>query len=128
MHTLREKYGRWLQVFCFLFAVHIFNLSADPHDPQPDFIREDLSRNDIESIAEFVAEVVFGFTNAFEEHDEADVESGGIIDLFKTYCLAGGADLSISRNVVILRIQYFIFESENYSLLVHEISSPPPKA
>ncbi len=61
-----------LRFFCFLMALHILNCSADAPDLNPEWVPEDLSYNDIETIAELVVEHVWGIENAFPEHDEND--------------------------------------------------------
>ena len=128
MQALQNTYRRFSRVMCFLMAMHIFNLSVDPRDPHQNFKHEDLSLNDIESITEFVAEVVFDCANAFVEHDEADNDGGSVVDLCKVICPTGSAHLLISSIATERTINYFIFGPGNYALPIHEISSPPPKA
>jgi hypothetical protein len=67
-------------------ALYFLNFSIDSRDPNPDCVPEDLSINDIESVTEFVAEVVFNRVNAFQEHDEKDNDDGGLLDIYKYYC------------------------------------------
>ncbi|HEY5749785.1 MAG TPA: hypothetical protein VIU12_27145 [Chryseolinea sp.] len=91
MHLAPSKYGRFTRIVCFLFAVHLFNFSIDPRDRQANYMPEDLSINDIESLTEFFAEVLFSMGNAFEERDEPDAEDGSSLDFSKVF-LVGYAD------------------------------------
>jgi hypothetical protein len=59
-------------------ALHIFNCSIDVRDAKPDYIAEDLSYNEIESIVELVLENVLGLENAVAEHEEHDTDDGSI--------------------------------------------------
>lgn len=60
--------------FWALLGLYFLNSSVDTPDPYPDYIPEDLTYNDQESILEFVVEKMLGFEEAFEEHDEPDSE------------------------------------------------------
>ncbi|MFD2100792.1 hypothetical protein [Flagellimonas iocasae] len=55
-------------------GLFLLNISVDSVDPNPDYIPEDLSFNDQESIIEIVVEKILGFENAFEEYDDPDSE------------------------------------------------------
>jgi hypothetical protein len=114
---------------CFLLALHIFNFSIDPRDPHPDNIPEDLSFNDIESITEFLTEVVFGWANVFEEHDEHDSNEGGALDFFKCYISEGSITATSTNTYHALDICKFrIRNSADISSITIDITSPPPKA
>jgi hypothetical protein len=60
-----------------VMALLIFNYSIDVPDAFGDEVAEDLSFNDIESIAELVLENVLGVYDAIPEHDENDLEDEG---------------------------------------------------
>ncbi|MFC5283151.1 hypothetical protein ACFSSE_04730 [Pedobacter alpinus] len=55
-------------------GIHLFNVSVDTRDPNPEHITEDLSINDQESIIEIVFEQVLGYEDAFKEYDDHDTE------------------------------------------------------
>jgi hypothetical protein len=55
-------------------AVNIFNCSVDTPDTQLDYIAEDLTFNDMESVVEIVLEQVFDLTDAIAENDENDTD------------------------------------------------------
>jgi hypothetical protein len=109
-------------------AVHLLNFSIDPPDRQPDFIPEDLTINEIESIAEFLTEIVFGYKNAFAEHDESDDNNGVAADFFKVFYTNQGIEFLISNNFSTIKIAHFIQDDKNFSVLACEIASPPPEA
>lgn len=70
METIRQS--RILNLVWLSFSLLIFNYSVDVPDQYTDYVAEDLSYNDIESISEFFLEVVLGIDNAVPEHDEDD--------------------------------------------------------
>jgi hypothetical protein len=127
MRFFVRRYGKLSRLFCLLLSVHILNCSIDPRDREPSFIPEDLSINEIESIAEFFAESVFGFKNAIPEHDEADTDHG-TIDLNKIFISAITAPLCPSPTVDTIHREYFIPNDNRPGIVSAEKSSPPPKA
>src|ERR1035437_5545265 len=60
------------KIICFLFALHILNVSVDPPDPEPEWVPEDLSVNEMESISEIICEQILHIDNAFPEQDDQD--------------------------------------------------------
>jgi hypothetical protein len=122
------RLSRLARIFSVIMALHIFNLSMDGRDANPDSVPEDLTFNDIESITEFFAEVVFNFTNAFEEHDEADTTEGGVLDFYKFYC---SPPSSVVDDVTVKpqsSDKFLIRNTEGVLSLSREVVSPPPKA
>lgn len=64
----------WLTTGLWAFmALYFFNISIDAQEPLS--FRENLSVNEQESIVEFIAEVVLGFTTAFLEVKDPEDES-----------------------------------------------------
>lgn len=53
-------------------GLYLLNISVDPIDPRPEYMPEDLSINDQESIVEIVIEEVLGYQNAIDEYDDHD--------------------------------------------------------
>jgi hypothetical protein len=128
MRLIRNTYGRTARIICFLFAVHLFNFSIDPRDRQANFIPEDLSINEIESITEFLAEVLFCIDNAFAERDEPDTEDGGSLDFSKVFLVTHEYAHMIPAFFTTLRIKYFIWNSGAFALRAKVINAPPPRA
>lgn len=116
------------RIFCFLMAIHIFNLSVDTKDAAPDCIAEDLTFNDQETIVELLLEKVIGIDNAISEQDEPDEEDGGALDFKKVNLISHHA------NKLFLEAQ--ISNTKNitgYTTLFHQspifdVFSPPPEA
>src|ERR1035437_7142030 len=65
------------KIICFLFALHILNVSVDPPDPDPEWVPEDLSVNEMESISEIICEQILHIDNAFPEQDDQDNADNG---------------------------------------------------
>ncbi len=53
-------------------TLQLINLSVDPVDHAASGIAEDLTFNEMESIAEIITEQILGVENCFPEHDEQD--------------------------------------------------------
>lgn len=111
-------------------AVHIFNCSVDTPDSNPDYVPEDLTYNDMESVAEIALEKVFDIKNAVAERDENDTEDGNCIDLKKNIIYY--YQTKVKKNSFIdngLRIVASTYYDGQYASQFHpEISPPPPKA
>jgi hypothetical protein len=108
--------------------MHLFNFSIDPKDPQANFIPEDLSVNDIESFAEFLAEVLFSIDNAFSERDEPDAENGGTLDFSKVFFESHANAHMIPVFFETVRVKYFVWDTNDFATLAKVINAPPPKA
>jgi hypothetical protein len=114
-----------LRIVAFLLALHIFNFSIDSKDAHPDHHGEDLSHNDIESIVEFIAEVIFNMPDAFAEHDEKDNEES---TLYKYFCFS---NLTTPAGHSLKLLSASKFEIRNTSMVITplvNVSSPPPKS
>ena len=115
----------------FLTAV-IFNLSVDVKDYSKNYIPEDLSFNDQESIVELIVEKWLGFSNAFIEYDEPDQEDGVILDFHKITLAISSQNQSIvfEKSPIIFiknskRLNYL--NSNRLKTPFLDILSPPPK-
>jgi hypothetical protein len=53
----------------------MFNICVDAPDAYLDYVPEDLSFNEQESIVEIIVEKILGFENALAEYDENDTEA-----------------------------------------------------
>ena len=119
---------RIYRVLALVLAVHFLNISMDSKDSDPDSIPEDLSVNDIESISEFIAELVLGWQDAFSEHEEADNEGSGSPDYYKYYfsnqlfVTSGASWMDASGTKFLLK------NSVRFDSLSRDITAPPPKA
>lgn len=60
------------KIICLVFALHILNISVDSPDPDPEWVSEDLSLNDMESVSEIICEQILHIDNAFPEQDDQD--------------------------------------------------------
>jgi hypothetical protein len=110
-----------------LFVLHFLNLSIDARDAKPDTVPEDLALNDIESLTEFIAEVVFNWHDAFTEHDEHDGDGGGTADFFKFYPSKSG-EISVAGNGYRpFAEKFLVINAGNTLPALHDILSPPPR-
>lgn len=68
------RHSIFTRLFWGLMGLYLLNISVDAVDPYPDYIPEDLSVNDQESIVEIVVEEILGYEDAIDEFDEHDNE------------------------------------------------------
>lgn len=115
------------QLFWGLMGFYLLNISVDTVDPKPEYIPEDLSINDQESILEIIVEKVLGYENAIKEYDDHDSEDHNkkketktdlLIHFPKTYNLFNH-----------LNKRKILYPNQENQLLnaFKEIDSPPPK-
>ncbi len=126
MKFIREHIS--LRILWFVMALIILNCSVDTPDPQPQDVAEDLSYNDMESIAEIILEKVFNINDAIPEQDDDD--DGGATDLKKDvdfYYHHHSLQLTIS-NIPCTSIKYSIYREDNYEQFRPQLPPRPPKA
>ncbi|MBD0825329.1 hypothetical protein [Aestuariibaculum marinum] len=122
------RHSRIVVAFWGCMALYLLNISVDPADIQPDYIPEDLSFNDQESIIEIVVEKVFGFEDAFEEYDDPDTEEHNHakplkIDLGMVF----SEDKSYELFYITATHQIFYRYKSGLTMGVFDIDTPPPK-
>jgi len=109
-------------------GLYLLNVSVDISDPNPQFVPEDLSINDQESIVEIILEKVLGYENAIEEHDDHDTEDQNEkktvkVDLLTQLHTPQGESnhLNSKKSAVIFAFDDFLVNG------FYEIDSPPPQ-
>lgn len=113
-----------------MMAVLFINTSVDPADPQGDWVEEDLSLNEMETITEIIAEQILDIEDCFEERDDNDSEGSTPVKPVK--------DLSQyePEKIVMLNPASSLVASHSKpdyfkrfrSQFVSEVNAPPPKA
>jgi hypothetical protein len=109
-------------------GLYLLNISVDTADPNPEFIPEDLSYNDQESIIEILIEKVFGFDDAIKEYDDRDNE-----DLIKKNNINIDLLLQLTASTqstdiaLECRKSHFSFKEAKLTHGFIEIEDPPPK-
>jgi hypothetical protein len=123
MHTIRHHFiFRTLWGF---MALYLLNFSVDMSDLRPWTSPEDLSVNDIESVAELVAEFFFGFDNAFAENDEPGSETLEAMDGdLKDFIFGNACNLQSCFAYSIIQ-RYSYFSSALSNQVVHTAAPPP---
>jgi hypothetical protein len=128
MKLLREHIifkGFWL-----FMALQILNLSVDPPDMHPDYVPEDLSYNDMESIVEIVLEQLLDIEDAIPEQDDDDSSRALLTKInFQSFYfpLQLGLSLMLS-NGDINQLYKHIWYTDTYTEQFHpEVVPPPPK-
>jgi hypothetical protein len=111
----------------FLMAIYLFNFSIDSRDATPDYIAEDLSYNDIESVLEFSLECILGYQNAMAEHDERDQEGAGSFDFNKIFYCPSVSNVQLTQASVIRSIDFEFVPGNSFVSSFLEINSPPPR-
>jgi hypothetical protein len=112
-----------------LLALNIFNNSVDSIDPVSHGLSEDLSFNDIESVSELVAEIIFLFDNASIELEDNDAESNEANVKEEIEYHSHNKNQSARPQLWRTVEKSFLKLPDLYSHQYHpEISPPPPKA
>ncbi len=124
----RNSHASFSRLLCFLLALHFLNLSIDPKDPHPDSHPEDLMLNDIETITELIAEVVFEKVNAFGEHEEKDDYDRRAVSVTKLYFSKSPIELTDLTTEVLPSRKFQVTIVRLVQSLFANVSSPPPKA
>lgn len=127
MKPFSPIFKRFYQVLSLIMALHLFNSSTDSRDKDPDSFPEDLTFNDIESITEFIAEVVLDWQDAFSEHDEPDHENGGSVDYYKYYFTNNSPLAAEAPARIVCVLKFHLRNPNDFVSLSQEIVSPPPK-
>ncbi|PRX56462.1 hypothetical protein [Flagellimonas meridianipacifica] len=110
-------------------GLYLLNMSVDSSDPFPDYIPEDLSFNDQESIIEILVEQVLGFENAFEEYDDHDTEDHNKKKNIKIELLVHTTkNKEITHRYLTEKEMLCLHYEARLTKGFKEIDSPPPKA
>lgn len=84
-------------------GLYLLNISVDNTDPYPNFIPENLSINDQESIIEIVVEKLLGFDNAIKEYDDNENE-----------------DFNIKKHIEIILVHINLPQNKNNKYLIQK--------
>ncbi|MCG8308509.1 MAG: hypothetical protein MI975_14040 [Cytophagales bacterium] len=111
-----------------LMGLYLLNISVDTADPNPEYIPEDLSFNDQESIVEIIIEKVLGFEDAIKEYDDHDTADHNKKKNVKIDLLVYTAKTNnYSHNQLIERKKFYPYYEARLINGFLEIASPPPK-
>ncbi|MBI4945302.1 MAG: hypothetical protein HY840_02740 [Bacteroidetes bacterium] len=118
------------KILCFLFALHVFNISVDPPDADLDSIPEDLSVNDMESISEIICEQILHIDNLFPESDEQDDDDKGApVDMDVIFSFYNEpTTVFIVAPYVEKKLMHTIKNEEIIGQFCSDVVPPPPKA
>jgi len=118
-----------LRLFWFIMALHILNISVDAPDVKPDYIPEDLSYNDMESIVEIVLEQVLDIEDAIPEQEDDDTTQGLLTHIFQPVFCQQQFDYSVLFHDNFIEKKHISFYKDKYfKQFQPEITTPPPKA
>lgn len=109
-------------------GLYLFNISVDTTDPNPEYISEDLSINDQESLVEILVEKVLGFENAIVEYDDHDTEErtkkkNTKIDFFVQYSI----QRAHPNKTFDIRKQRYPNHEDHLTKGYYRLTIPPPK-
>lgn len=116
------------QAFVLFLALQILNLSINSIDFQP-FQTTNLTEfNDINTITEYVSEIVLGHTNAFPEFARKE-EKQSQLQKHIDFKMLNPGNVFVSINFVKAPLLFTSLRKEPYSYqFFKEINPPPPKA
>ncbi|WP_239970595.1 hypothetical protein [Confluentibacter citreus] len=109
-------------------GLYFLNISVDTVDVYPNYIPEDLSFNDQESIVEIIVEQVLGFENAIEEHDDPDTEDHTKKSNFKIDFIPLNASEGKPRESITTSLKQVCYHPDSHlSIGHHQLNNPPPE-
>ncbi len=116
------------RVFIFLLAIQILNLSTNAIDFQP-FPSTNLNEfNDLNTIVEYVAEIVLDYKNAFPESEQEPSSSKAQFEKHVNFKLFFPDALVLLQKIEDPVIRHNASPVEAYnSSFYKEINPPPPK-
>jgi hypothetical protein len=117
------------KLFVALIALQIINLSIDSVEFQP--IQNEITFGDfnyINSLTEYVSEIILGHTNAFPEFQkESSSSKSQLVKHLSLKLFSSEFSIAVARTYD-NAIQYIVPLKEKYSFLFYkEINPPPPK-
>lgn len=117
------------KIIAILLALNVLNNCVDSVDPISQGMMEDLSYNDIESVAELIAEIIFVFDNASIELEDNDAENDGAnLKEEIEYHIQHKYHPTKPHSIIVIE-QCITKIPDAYSQQYHpEITPPPPKA
>lgn len=116
--------------YCWLLMTAIFiNNSVDPVDPNGDWVAEDLSVNEMETIAEIVAEHLLDIEDCFKETNDDDPDSSTAVKVLKD--VSQYVPVKITAPKLGLALADALPTPDYFkrfnSQFISEINAPPPK-
>lgn len=123
--------SRTLKLFWLLLSIHFLNISVDSQDIRPDYVAEDLSINDQESVVEIVLEQFLHIENAIAEHDESDTEGQNQKKGSFQFELISGhsSEKEFLKDLDAESAKLILFDHQNrVNSGFHRIDTPPPRS
>jgi len=110
-----------------LMSIYLLNISVDAVDPEANYIPEDLSYNEQESIAEIIVEKFLGYENAFKEFDDNDSDERNQQNTLSFEFFISQDHSPTGLEAPIIEITN-LFKDYNFTLTLgfEEIDNPPP--
>ncbi len=115
--------------FWLLMTAMFINSSVDPIDPNGEWVAEDLSVNEMETITEIVAEHLLDIENCFKETNDDDPDSSTAVKVLKDVSQyipvkITAPKLGLALTDALTTPGYF---KRFNSQFISEINAPPPK-
>lgn len=107
---------------------YFLNISVDSNDLNPQYIPEDLSINDQESIVEIIVEQVLGYEDAIKEYDDNDAEDHNNQSNFKIDIITqNSVDSNFYLSFTTSKEQEFLYYNACLVNGFQKLITPPPK-
>lgn len=107
---------------------YFLNICVDTPDPNPEYIPEDLTINDQESIIEIIVEQIMGYENAIEEFDDNDTKDHNTLTITKINLINRYLnDINIKQLFIETKSQKFPDLNAYLTIGFHQLDTPPPK-
>ncbi|WP_439482503.1 hypothetical protein [Cyclobacterium plantarum] len=121
--------SRFLKGFWIFMALYLLNCSVDAGDENPNYLPEDLSINDHESMIEIILEIGLGIEDAIPESEDADGdrETTHKKKLKSDIHLFIPSKINDFRFLEALTNKYTTGQSVLISSVFFRVPSPPPR-
>jgi len=124
----RFRHSMLIQVFCGLMGIYLLNISVDSADLNPNYVSEDLSINDQESIVEIILEQILGFEDAIAEYDDNDFEEHNKKNTVKLELIAqANKDLKAISNYNESLDKLYMHSDASLRSGHGQLDTPPPR-
>lgn len=109
-------------------GLYFLNISVDTRDLYPNYVPEDLTINDQESVVEIIVEKVLGYEDAIKEYDDHDPEDHNSKTNIKIDLINRSLN-DTHINQLFVETEKHIFPDLNHSLTggFYKHFTPPPE-
>lgn len=108
-------------------ALYILNCSVDAPDAYAEYLPDNITLNDQDSIIEIIIEKLLGYDDVIAENDNEKETDYSIKKMFKINCFTIPLPVLTAQNFYLYKKHNFFWKINGHVKPVFEIHSPPPE-